>query len=516
MCKKVLSLVACCLVVLVSQLTLAADHAFVDDFQAFELSPGWKASSLVTMMVDDNNVVTVFSRQMSYNPVFQNDDQVYFRRFDQLGNPLCPITLISDSSAYSLNGLLSVNSNRNGKWVVCQEAFIKCPEVLGCAGTLMAFVSTPDGSTVDTSFEVGTEVTPTYLSMQPCTAVDSAGNYLIAWERGGKTSLDTMGIMYQLYDSNNLPKTGILLASDGPVSDGTEIAVCRLPQAAMAPNGNFAIVWQAECVGPACQPQTFPFVYMRLFNADGSPKTQIIRVDDIREEWPDQASHPDIAMADDGRVAVAYSRLIESSSVTGHPVIKRFDADGNPLGSEIFLDSIIQYEYGTTITVACDSAFNLIITWDNQSDGYYTTHFNDIYTQRIDSNGNFIGPRYRINDLSQFAGRFTSGGSLNNSGLAGFCWHKPNPEPSLPQLTMMQLMDYSQVGIYIPGDANNSTSVSIADAVFLINYIFGGGYSPATTCIADANGDGSVSIGDAVTIVNYIFAGGKIDGDCSQ
>ncbi len=55
------------------------------------------------------------------------------------------------------------------------------------------------------------------------------------------------------------------------------------------------------------------------------------------------------------------------------------------------------------------------------------------------------------------------------------------------------------------GDANGDGFVSIGDAVFIINYIFGGGPAP---CNGDADNSGTVSIGDAVAIINFIFAGG--------
>jgi hypothetical protein len=60
------------------------------------------------------------------------------------------------------------------------------------------------------------------------------------------------------------------------------------------------------------------------------------------------------------------------------------------------------------------------------------------------------------------------------------------------------------------GDADQNGSLSIGDAVFIINYIFGGGPIPGGECISevDADASGGVSIGDAVYLINYIFGGG--------
>ncbi len=60
----------------------------------------------------------------------------------------------------------------------------------------------------------------------------------------------------------------------------------------------------------------------------------------------------------------------------------------------------------------------------------------------------------------------------------------------------------------ICGDADCSGAISIGDAVFIINYIFGGGPAPCTDLNGDADGSGAISIGDAVYIINYIFGGG--------
>ena len=61
---------------------------------------------------------------------------------------------------------------------------------------------------------------------------------------------------------------------------------------------------------------------------------------------------------------------------------------------------------------------------------------------------------------------------------------------------------------YICGDADGTLVVSISDAVFIVNYIFGGGSAPVPLESGDADCSGTVTIGDAVYIINYIFGGG--------
>jgi hypothetical protein len=73
---------------------------------------------------------------------------------------------------------------------------------------------------------------------------------------------------------------------------------------------------------------------------------------------------------------------------------------------------------------------------------------------------------------------------------------------------------YRQLFVFIPGDADRSGEVNIADAVFLINYIFSGGPAPLPCAAGDANGDCSIDIADVVYLIRYIFNGesAPVDG----
>jgi hypothetical protein len=70
---------------------------------------------------------------------------------------------------------------------------------------------------------------------------------------------------------------------------------------------------------------------------------------------------------------------------------------------------------------------------------------------------------------------------------------------------------------YICGDADGSMEVDIDDAVFVVQYIFGGGPSPDPYESGDVDCSGGVDIDDAVFLIQYIFSGGNVpcdtDGD---
>jgi len=102
---------------------------------------------------------------------------------------------------------------------------------------------------------------------------------------------------------------------------------------------------------------------------------------------------------------------------------------------------------------------------------------------------------------------------LRNSANTLFPWGPITP----PQIEY----GYGSVDAYramlsiARGDADNSGSVNIADAVYIISFMFKGGPYPQPDFLTgDADCDADVSLADAVYIVNYIFNGGPEPSIC--
>jgi len=62
------------------------------------------------------------------------------------------------------------------------------------------------------------------------------------------------------------------------------------------------------------------------------------------------------------------------------------------------------------------------------------------------------------------------------------------------------------------GDANSDGDINIADAVYIVSYIFRGGPAPNPFDAGDANCDQNVNLADAVHIINYVFKNGPTPG----
>jgi hypothetical protein len=61
---------------------------------------------------------------------------------------------------------------------------------------------------------------------------------------------------------------------------------------------------------------------------------------------------------------------------------------------------------------------------------------------------------------------------------------------------------------FLCGDSDGNETISVADAVYIINYVFSGGPAPYPIESGDANADGDVTVADAAYLINHIFKGG--------
>lgn len=58
-------------------------------------------------------------------------------------------------------------------------------------------------------------------------------------------------------------------------------------------------------------------------------------------------------------------------------------------------------------------------------------------------------------------------------------------------------------------DANGDGNQDLADAIFVLSFLFGGAQPPACTKAADVNDSGTVDLSDPVFMLNFYFSGGR-------
>jgi bacillopeptidase F len=64
--------------------------------------------------------------------------------------------------------------------------------------------------------------------------------------------------------------------------------------------------------------------------------------------------------------------------------------------------------------------------------------------------------------------------------------------------------------VYVAGDANGDEVVDVADAVYLLNYLYKGGPAPDHMGAGDPNADCIIDVADVVYMLNYLYKGGPV------
>ncbi len=93
-----------------------------------------------------------------------------------------------------------------------------------------------------------------------------------------------------------------------------------------------------------------------------------------------------------------------------------------------------------------------------------------------------------------------------NGIFLDFGYVKPGDSLTVSYYLSAGIGDFNKV--YLPGDVNDDGRVTVADVVFLINYLFKNGPSPKILESADVNLDGNVSVSDVIYLISYLFKNG--------
>ena len=84
-----------------------------------------------------------------------------------------------------------------------------------------------------------------------------------------------------------------------------------------------------------------------------------------------------------------------------------------------------------------------------------------------------------------------------------------NP-PENPKISAIAVYGRSSEAWVHTGDANGDGEVNIADAVFILGFLFADGREPYCMKAADTNNDGNLDIADTVAILGHLFAGNRL------
>ena len=245
----------------------------------------------------------------------------------------------------------------------------------GRGGGVYARYFDADGTPMGEEFQVAGEGVDV-ASWSPGVGISADGHAVVAWVGVDNGNRD---ILARLFDRQGRPLTDAFVVNALP-----DEAMQSAPCVSMNGTGNFVVVW-ASSVSEEQVVRTY--VAGRIYNADGSPASEELSVEDHA-----QARWPEVAMDDSGRFVVSWIRMGDTFNRPYGEYVKyrRFDADGTALGPAVALTGDLNSRwYGPSVAVTPEGDFS--IAWAIGPFPY------DILMQSFDSQGTSVTEPYIIN-----------------------------------------------------------------------------------------------------------------------
>ncbi len=181
----------------------------------------------------------------------------------------------------------------------------------------------------------------------PAVAMAPGGDFVVVWVADREGDCD---VVARRFDAAGAP-----LTEEIPVAGAAGVFESD-PRIAMNSTGAFVIVWTNR-YGDSYTGRNYAAA--RLYGADGSPVSDPFEISDRpQQRWPD------VAIDETGRFVVAWSRMGDTYNrpYGEYIMIRQFDADGIPLGPEMSLTGDLNSRwYGPAVATGGDGGF--IVTW---------------------------------------------------------------------------------------------------------------------------------------------------------
>jgi hypothetical protein len=319
---------------------------------------------------------------------------VYARRYDSFGSPVGGEFQVNTFTPRNqFNPSAAMDSA--GNFVIAWDSYYQNDPESG----IYAQRYNSSGSQVGGEFHVNT-FTQSGQST-PSVAMDSVGNFVIAWQSfyqdGGE-----YGVYARRYDSSGSPVGGEFQVNT------TTAKSQRRPSVAMDSGGNFVITWE----GRNLYVNQYE-IYARMYDGAGNPLTGEFQVSTTTAGT---RNFPSVAMDSSGNFVIAWEDSWQDGSHSGI-YARRYDSSGSPVGGEFRVNTYTadaQYRP----SVAMDSAGNFVIAWASlHQDG----SGRGIFAQQYDSSGSPVGGEFQVNTTTANHQNFPSV-AMDSAGNFVIAW----------------------------------------------------------------------------------------------
>ena len=227
----------------------------------------------------------------------------------------------------------------------------------------------------------------------PDVAVDAPGNFVITWVEKNQNSVDILALRYSF--------KGEPLGDNFKVNDSTGKSPKKFPKVSMNLSKEFVIAW--------VEFRDMLNIYLQYYNQHAEPVGGNFKVTDFGQTWGPTGI--DIAKAPSGYLAVTWDGY---ECTSDNNIFATIMNQKGEIVKEIFR---VDYDSGSSsqknpAIASCPSG-KFAISWD---DSRFCDL--DVFTQKFNSSGEFLGTNYKVNQQSYGSSSSISMDSAGNSVIS--------------------------------------------------------------------------------------------------
>jgi len=303
-----------------------------------------------------------------------HDPFIFAKRYNCFGEPIGGRIKVHDDpwNAYNWQQSPDIAVRRDGKFIITwvdQRPGHPYPYLNIYA---QRFHAKGDTVGLGGNFQVNDEIKKNEC-WQPAVSFSDNGNFLITWEDKRNGNFD---IYAQHFDS-----TGHRLQGNFRVDNDTQNKSQNHPVVAMSETGNFVIAWEDN--------RTDNWnIFAQCYDFNGIALTTNFKVNE--EVGTDYDRMPEISTDRNGNFDIVWK---DGAKEYADVYIQRFNASGQPLGSNIRINDDPGKSLQGRPSIAKSPTGKTIVAWNDFRNGD-----EDIYAQLYDSTGLPIGNNFKAND----------------------------------------------------------------------------------------------------------------------
>jgi hypothetical protein len=362
--------------------TLLAFAAAGSEFRVNSITLGVQSDPAIAVDGDGDFVVAYTVQDVGFNR------NIYIQCYNGGGVTIGGETRVNTTTV-DVQQFPAIAMDAQGDFVVAWQSQNQDGSGSGVYAQRYNAAGVPQGSEVRVnSFTTGQQ-------QSPAIAMDTVGNFVIAWQSDDQDGSGA-GVYAQRFDASGARR-------------GDEFAVNTLtndqqqaPSVAMDGSGDFVIAWQSG-TGNAYG------IVARRYSAAG-----VARGDEfaVNTYTPDNQLGASVAASPAGDFVIAWNSVSQDGSGTG-VYAQRYDAAGAPQGAEFRVNTFV-FSNEHLPSISMDGAGNFLVAWESafQDGSSY-----GVYAQRFSAAGAAQGAEFRVNTTTANA-QFRAAVALERDGDA--------------------------------------------------------------------------------------------------